>query len=78
MKGKAGGGNEMDNGLHSGHRVSLMGPVVLIVVGAMFLVGQFVPGWGIGKTWPALLIVIGILKLVDASRPPRAPRGPRV
>jgi membrane-bound ClpP family serine protease len=68
----------MDNTPLIGRRISLMGPVVLIVVGAMFLVAQFVPGWGIGKTWPALLIVIGILKLVDSSRPPRAPRGPRV
>lgn len=59
-------------------RASLMGPVVLITLGVMFLLAQFLPGWGIGRTWPALLIVIGVLKLVDANRPPRPPEGPRV
>jgi len=44
----------------------------------MFLLDQLVPGWGIGKTWPALLIVIGVLKLVDITRPPRPPQGPRI
>ncbi len=59
-------------------RLSLMGPVVLIALGVMFLLGQFVPGWGISKTWPALLIVVGVIKLFNVSRPPRAPRGPKV
>jgi LiaI-LiaF-like transmembrane region len=59
-------------------RVSLMGPVVLITLGLMFLLAQFMPGWGIGRTWPALLIVIGVIKLLDAGRPPRPPEGPRV
>lgn len=60
------------------HRASLMGPVVIITLGLMFLLAQFVPGWGIGRTWPALLIVIGVIKLLDANRPPRPPEGPRV
>lgn len=60
------------------HRASLTGPVILITVGLMFLLAQFVPGWGIGKTWPALLIVIGVLKLLDVNNPPRPPEGPRV
>ena len=59
-------------------RTSLMGPVILITIGLMFLVGQFIPGWGFGKTWPALLIVIGIIKLLDVGRPPRPPEGPRI
>jgi hypothetical protein len=60
------------------HRPSLMGPVILITLGAMFLLDQFIPGWGIGRTWPVLLVIIGVLKLVDSARPPRAPRGPQV
>jgi hypothetical protein len=44
----------------------------------MFLLDQLVPGWGISKTWPALLVAIGILKLVDVTKPPRPPEGPRV
>jgi len=55
-----------------------MGPVILITLGAMFLVDQFIPGWGIGRTWPVLLVIIGVLKLVDSTRPPQAPRGPQV
>ena len=55
-----------------------MFPTLLIVLGVMFLLDQLVPGWGIGKTWPALLVVIGVLKLVDVSRPPRPPEGPRI
>jgi hypothetical protein len=53
-------------------------PILLIVLGTMFLLNQLVPGWGLRKTWPVLLVVLGILKLVDAIRPPRPPRGPRV
>jgi hypothetical protein len=59
-------------------RLSLMGPVILITLGIMFLVDQFIPGWNIGRTWPAMLVVIGVLKLVDSTRPPRAPRGPQI
>jgi hypothetical protein len=43
----------------------------------MFLADQFLPGWGIGKTWPLLLVVIGVLRLLDFSRPPRPPAGPQ-
>ena len=59
-------------------RTSLMGPVILITIGLMFLIAQFVPGWGFGRTWPALLIVIGVIKLLDVGRPPRPPEGPRI
>ena len=55
-----------------------MGPVVLITLGMMFLLDQFIPGWNIGRTWPVLLVVVGVLKLVDSSRPPRPPRGPEM
>jgi LiaI-LiaF-like transmembrane region len=50
---------------------SLVGPLVLIALGVVFLVGQFVPAWRIGKTWPALLIVIGTAKLVEIFYPKR-------
>jgi hypothetical protein len=55
-----------------------MGPVILISLGMMFLLDQFLPGWGIGRTWPLLLVIVGVLKLVDSTRPPRAPQGPRI
>jgi hypothetical protein len=55
-----------------------MGPVFLITLGLVFLIGEFVPEWGVRKTWPALLIVVGVLKLLDSARPPRPPEGPRL
>jgi hypothetical protein len=55
-----------------------MFPVLLIVLGIMFLLNQLVPGWGISKTWPVLLIVIGAVKLMNITRPPRPPQGPSV
>ena len=60
------------------HRGTLMGPVILIALGVMFLLDQFIPGWGIGRTWPVLLVIVGVLKLLGSTRPPRAPQGPRI
>jgi LiaI-LiaF-like transmembrane region len=54
------------------HPHGLVGPVILIAVGAVFLVGQFVPAWRIEKTWPVLLIAIGIGKLVEIFFPRRS------
>jgi hypothetical protein len=59
-------------------RAHITGPIVLITLGIMLLLDQFVPGWGISKTWPLLLVVIGVMKLVAVSQPPRPPEGPRV
>jgi len=39
-----------------------MGPAVLITLGVLFLIDQY-STWGIGRTWPILLIVIGIVLL---------------
>jgi len=59
-------------------RTSLTGPIFLITLGIMLLLDEIVPGLSIGKTWPVLLVVVGVLKLVGSSRPPRPPEGPRV
>jgi hypothetical protein len=59
-------------------RASLTGPIFLITLGVLLLLDEIVPGLGIGKTWPILLVVVGVLKLVAANRPPRPPEGPRV
>ncbi len=58
-------------------RPNLLGPVFIIVLGIIFLIGEFLPDWGIDRTWPVLLIVAGLLKLVDSAKPPRPPEGPR-
>ena len=59
-------------------RPSLIGPVILVTIGIIFLMEEFVPDWGVSRTWPVLLIVIGVMKLIDSAMPPRPPRGPRL
>jgi hypothetical protein len=65
----------------------LMGPVILITIGVLFLVGRENWMWGFHRTWPVILLVIGALKLGEAlastdghgtmSGPgPGAPQGP--
>ena len=44
-------------------RGGLAGPVLLIVLGVVFLLPEFYPDWGFRKTWPVLLIGVGILLL---------------
>jgi hypothetical protein len=66
------------SGMTPSYRGSLTWPVLLITLGAMFLLDEFAPDWGFRRTWPVLLVVIGILKLIESSRPPRPPAGPRL
>ena len=42
----------------------LHGPIMLIVIGSLFLLGQMTP-YDLSRTWPLLIIAIGALKLVD-------------
>ncbi len=62
----------------SSRRIGLIGPLVLITLGVLFLLEELVPYWGLGRTWPALLVVIGVVKLIESSLPPRPPAGPQV
>jgi len=43
-----------------------MGPVVLITLGALFLVGRLGWNYSFRNLWPVLLIAIGLVKLVEA------------
>jgi LiaI-LiaF-like transmembrane region len=43
----------------------LMGPVVLITIGALFLAGQY-SRYGFFDLWPILLIVIGAVLVAQA------------
>lgn len=58
--------NESSNAHHA-RRLGLTGPILLIALGVMFLVGQFIPEWGVGKTWPVILIVIGLSRLIESA-----------
>lgn len=64
---------------------SFTGPVMLIVVGAIFLCGEYTP-YGFVTLWPVLLLVAGVLLLAQygasgeghTTSPPRkdGPAGP--
>lgn len=50
-------------------------PVILIAVGAIFLLGQFIPGLGIRQLWPVILIVIGVMQLLEHTASIEGHRG---
>lgn len=43
---------------------SLAGPIALILVGSILLIGRFVPDLGFDKLWPLLLIGGGVAALL--------------
>ncbi|MEP6714878.1 MAG: DUF5668 domain-containing protein [Terriglobia bacterium] len=62
---------------------AITGPVILITVGVLFAIDRYTD-FRFGQTWPVLLIVIGVLKLLGGrsrrrdyypppSPPPSAP-----
>lgn len=40
---------------------SLVGGIILICLGMLFLLRQFIPAFSFEKLWPVLLIVVGVL-----------------
>lgn len=52
-----------------------MGPVILITLGVLFLVGRLDWGFGFRETWPVLIIVIGLVKLAEAMAPTTGHQG---
>jgi hypothetical protein len=50
---------------------TMMGPAILITLGILFLLQQTNWGWswGFHRTWPVLLIVIGIIKVLQYTAP---------
>ena len=65
----------------SNGRYSLMGPAVLITVGVVFLLHQWRPELHMGRLWPVILIVIGVVRILEStgigagSVPPVTPQG---
>jgi len=54
---------------------AIRGPAMLITVGVLFALNNFTP-YTFSETWPALLIVFGLLSLLGrGSRPPQTPYG---
>ena len=44
----------------------LMGPAILVTLGVLFLLDN-ISNVDFGKTWPAILLVIGVVKLVQSN-----------
>ncbi len=60
---------------------AVRGPMLLITLGALLSIDHFGPV-GFGRTWPVLIIVFGVLKLLERSAaaapdapPPSTPGG---
>ncbi len=47
---------------------NFMGGVILIVIGVIFLIGQYVPNINFGDLWPVILIAIGAVLLRNHYR----------
>lgn len=45
---------------------AVRGPLLLIAVGILFAVDHFGP-YPVTRTWPVLLILVGVLKLLDRA-----------
>ena len=43
----------------------LMGPAILITVGVLFFIDQFGWRYGFDRTWPVIVIVFGVVKLLS-------------
>ncbi len=59
---------------------AIRGPVLLITVGVLFAMHQ-AGVLAFSRSWPLLLIVVGLMKLVErlyVPQPPRAAGGPRL
>ncbi|MBV8051978.1 MAG: hypothetical protein JOZ80_12355 [Acidobacteriaceae bacterium] len=57
---------------HSERMRGLVGPVVLVTIGGLSLIDNIGgPGWH--RTWPILLLAIGITKLLESRTPPSLP-----
>lgn len=58
---------QTQTGMERRRHGGLMGPVVLITIGVLFLMDRFW-NYGFHQLWPVLLIVIGLVKLFGSMR----------
>jgi len=52
----------------SGKNEKLLGGIIIIVIGLIFLLNSFFPWIAIGRLWPLVLIAAGIIFIVQAYR----------
>jgi hypothetical protein len=50
----------------------MLGPLLLIAIGVLFLLNNLYPGvFRFGKMWPVILIIIGLSKVFEYFQSPR-------
>ncbi|HZO52891.1 MAG TPA: hypothetical protein VFB63_09250 [Bryobacteraceae bacterium] len=54
---------------------ALRGPVMMMTLGGMLVADHFTR-FGFGRTWPVLLIVLGIMKLLERTGVSSEPANP--
>ncbi|MBL8176265.1 MAG: hypothetical protein JNK48_16425 [Bryobacterales bacterium] len=54
------------NGVQGSLMRAMRGPILLITVGTLFAIDHVGP-YAFSTTWPALLIVIGVMKLLERA-----------
>ncbi|MEJ7604776.1 MAG: DUF5668 domain-containing protein [Bryobacteraceae bacterium] len=56
---------------------AIRGPILLVIIGSLFAADQ-IGGIGFDRTWPVILIAIGLLKLLERmlAPPPPSPAPP--
>lgn len=47
----------------------MRGPMILILLGALFLIDKWNWGYGFRQLWPVLLIAFGLMKVAEALAP---------
>lgn len=72
MKNDSRNPNETDQSNQKRNGGSLWGGLILITLGAVFLIDRFVPRIDFGDLWPVILIVIGIILISNAYRQPKS------
>ena len=50
---------------------AIRGPIILIMIGVLFALDHMT-SFGFGRTWPAILIVLGLLSLADRATAPKS------
>jgi len=51
---------------------AIRGPILLITIGTLFAIDHFGP-YQFSSTWPAVLIIIGLLKLLERAGQTQTP-----
>ena len=60
--------NPTPTGPHQGRKDSILGGVILVVLGLLFLARNLIPGFDFSEYWPVILIAIGIALIVRSRQ----------